>query len=82
MILGNVHRVMTPAKLEFKPIWMHMNKQKYVTFQVKTCHDAHLALSENAFITDVGTYEIALGGWENMASVIKVGVILALPRPL
>ena len=42
-------------------------------FTVKSCSDAHIALSSIPGDTTQKTYEIVLGGWSNTKSVIRIG---------
>ncbi|OWF48285.1 C3 and PZP-like alpha-2-macroglobulin domain-containing protein 8 [Mizuhopecten yessoensis] len=41
------------------------------TFQVKACHDAHIALSQDKGVDTKNTYEIVIGGWGDQQSVIR-----------
>lgn len=41
------------------------------TFNVKACHDAHIALSQDKGVDSRNTYEIVIGGWSDQQSVIR-----------
>lgn len=49
---------------------LDVSKVNQVTFKVKACNDAHVALSTTT-TTDSQTYEIVLGGWNNTKSVVR-----------
>ena len=42
-----------------------------MVFKVKACNDAHIALSSQLGITYIHTYEIVLGAYRNMESLIR-----------
>ncbi|ELU12989.1 hypothetical protein CAPTEDRAFT_114549 [Capitella teleta] len=45
-----------------------------ISFKVKTCADAHLALSTDPMDVSTNTYEVIIGGWENTRSSIRRGI--------
>lgn len=42
-----------------------------LTFQVKACNDAHIALSQDKGVDSRNTYEVVIGGWSGRRSVIR-----------
>jgi farsoic acid methyltransferase len=42
-----------------------------VSFSVRACHDAQLALSALPLVTDTAAYQVIIGGWENTKSALR-----------
>ena len=67
--LGNVYRLITKHDVDYGTSWLIVKRQ-YITFSVRACSDAHIAL-----LGQVGNFrddlvEIVIGAWEN-TKVIK-----------
>ncbi|XP_045191095.1 uncharacterized protein LOC123547911 [Mercenaria mercenaria] len=61
---------------EYKYHYLHdlgvdVTKTSSVTFAVKACNDAHIALSKTKGLDSSDTYEIVIGGWSDSESVIR-----------
>ncbi|CAD5121951.1 DgyrCDS10412 [Dimorphilus gyrociliatus] len=67
---GEVVDVFTPNVYNYDKTWF-MPQKEYVEFGVQICHDAHIALSQEAGVTNKNTYEIVLGGGRNTFSEIR-----------
>lgn len=52
-------------------IGVDVTKTTSVTFAVKACNDAHIALSKTKGLDSKDTYEIVIGGWADSESVIR-----------
>jgi Farnesoic acid 0-methyl transferase len=46
---------------------------KYLAFKVRTCNDAHVLLSSSLDMSGLTTYEVVLGGYDNMYSDVRRG---------
>ena len=62
--------VNTDNGYNYKNTDLDLSKADGIVFKVKACNDAHIILSTSTNF-DNNMYEIALGGWQNTASIIR-----------
>ena len=68
MSLAHVH---TPDIWAFEYAWTSALDRSYLTFQIRACHDAQLALATLPTVADVLAYQVIIGGWINTKSAIR-----------
>ena len=54
-------------------MWLSVRDVTSVTFRLRACNDAHVALSETKGITAIRAYEVKIGSSGNKISAIKDG---------
>ena len=62
-----------PRRTAFTLAWM-VPGQSYVTFQLRGCKEARVALAQTPFNASDGAYEVVIGYQDNMASKINRNV--------
>ena len=70
---GNTYSVHTSKRYDYAYAWITVLSQN-ITFTVRACRDAHIALSKTRENVRADTYEIVIGGWGNSKAVIRRAV--------
>ena len=63
---GSAIKFSTPDVLQYSTIWRTADGETDIIFRVKSCNNAHIALSERFGTTNEDTYEIIIGSNNNM----------------
>ena len=73
MFAGNEFTLRTPDEGEqhsYESVWL-APKEEYLAFTFQGCNDLHVALCEVPEVYTENCYEVVVGGWDNMRSVIR-----------
>ena len=61
----------TPNAYRYNHLWATVDDRSSLTFRVRACNDAHLALASVLGDTSYHTYEVVIGASSNQYSVIR-----------
>jgi hypothetical protein len=70
---GNIYTVYTDNDYRYNYGWI-LPIRNHLAFKVRTCSDAHVLLSSSLDMTGTTSYEIVLGGYNNLYSDIRRGL--------
>ena len=63
--VGSAIAMYTPATKKYSSLWRTADGESDIIFRVRTCTDAHIALSEMFGVVDSHAYEIIIGAKGN-----------------
>jgi hypothetical protein len=72
LFAGNIYTIYTDNDYRYNYGWI-LPVYNYLAFKVRTCNDAHVLLSSSVDLTATVSYEVVLGGYDNLYSDIRRG---------